>query len=120
MEKPTQHPGSDASLSIGFILCLVFTITAYYISQTLGIDLTTKIGLIAGFAFIQFLVQMVFFLHLGREKRPRWKLGMFFSMVVVVGILVVGSLWIMHNLNYNMMNFTTTQQNKYLNAHEGL
>src|SRR4051812_43226661 len=101
-----KHPGSDKSLSIGFLLSFGLTIAAYCISQTEGLSLNAKIVTIAGLAFIQFIAQMIFFLHLGRERKPKWKLYMFFSMVVVVGILVIGSLWIMHNLDYNMMHYT--------------
>lgn len=54
-------------------------------------------------AFGQFVVQLVYFLHLGTEQKPRWKLLVFWFMIVVVLIVVVGSLWIMYNLNYNMI-----------------
>lgn len=119
-DKTIKHPGSDASLSIGFLLCFALTITAYCIITTDGMSTDAKVITIAILAFVQFVAQLFFFLHLGREKKPRWKLWMFVSMIMVVGILVVGSLWIMHNLNYNMMRFTQTQQTTYLKNHEGL
>lgn len=115
-----KHPGSDASLSIGFLLCFALTITAYCIVQTGGIGLDAKIIIIAALAFIQFVAQMFFFLHLGRETTPRWKLWMFLLMVCVVGLLVIGSLWIMHNLDYNMMNMSQSQKNVYMGKNEGL
>lgn len=115
-----KHPGSDMSLSIGFLSCLFLTVGGYTVAQTNGLSLNAKIGIIAGLAFAQFVIQMIFFLHLGRERKPKWKLWMFFSMVIVVLILVIGSLWIMHNLDYNMMNFTRDEQTTYLKNHEGL
>jgi cytochrome o ubiquinol oxidase operon protein cyoD len=49
-------------------------------------------------ALLQLFVQMVCFLHIGREKKQEWTIVAlalaFFVMVVVVG----GTLWIMHNL----------------------
>jgi len=124
MEKESKqvikHPGTDASLSVGFLLCFILTITAYCIVQTEGLGVTAKIIIIACLAFVQFLAQMFFFLHLGREKKPRWKLWMFLSMVVVVGILVIGSLWIMHNLDYNMMHMTPEEQGAYMKKNEGI
>src|SRR3546814_1615888 len=40
---------------------------------------------------------------MGKGSDSRWNLIMFLFMVLVVFIVVVGSLWIMANLNYNMM-----------------
>jgi cytochrome o ubiquinol oxidase subunit IV len=59
----------------------------------------------------------VFFLHLGRETRPRWKLAVFLFMLGVILILVFGSLWIMTNLNYRMM---PKQMVQYMNSQAGL
>jgi cytochrome o ubiquinol oxidase operon protein cyoD len=56
----------------------------------------------------------VFFLHLGRESKPRWNLNALLFAVLVVVIIVFGSLWIMHNLNYHMQN--PQQINKYLRS----
>ena len=51
-------------------------------------------------AFMQFIVQIVFFLHLGRESKPQWNRIALYFMIMVVTILVAGSLWIMDNLDY--------------------
>jgi|SRR5579884_466443 len=67
-------------------------------------------------ALIQFGVQLYCFLHLGRETRPRWKLLVLAFMVTVVLILVLGSLWIMNNLNYRM---TPQQMNSYMQQQDG-
>lgn len=53
-------------------------------------------------AIIQLLVQLLFFFHLGRESKPRLNTVSFLFMLMVVGIIGFGSLWIMYNLNYNM------------------
>lgn len=55
-----------------------------------------------GFAISQLLVQLIFFLHLGRESKPRWNILVFLFAALVVLIVVVGSLWIMNNLDYHM------------------
>ncbi len=52
-------------------------------------------------ALAQFAVQLVYFLHLGHETSPRWKLLVFGFTTLIVAILVFGSLWIMNNLNYH-------------------
>jgi cytochrome o ubiquinol oxidase operon protein cyoD len=50
---------------------------------------------------VQLAVQMIFFLHIGNEVKPRYNLIAFSSAMVVVFIVVFGSLWIMNNLNYH-------------------
>jgi cytochrome o ubiquinol oxidase operon protein cyoD len=63
----------------------------------------TLVLVIVGLAVVQLLVQLIFFLHLGKESKPRLNLTIFAFMLLVVGIVAIGSLWIMHNLDYNMM-----------------
>ena len=52
---------------------------------------------------VQLLVQLIFFLHLSSHPSQRWNLITFSFTVLIVVILVIGSLWIMYNMNYNMM-----------------
>ena len=92
--------GSVGGYCLGFGLSLGLTLTAYYLTtRQLAHGWALIFGL-AGLAVIQLSVQLVCFLHLGRESRPRWNLTVFLFAAMVVGILVFGSLWIMHNLNY--------------------
>jgi cytochrome o ubiquinol oxidase operon protein cyoD len=88
----------------GFILSLLLTGGAYLaVTQHISTG-GMLIAVIVGLAIAQVLVQLYFFLHLGEETKPRWKLAVLLSMLGVLGILVFGSLWIMQNLNYNMMS----------------
>lgn len=96
--------GSTKSYIIGFILSIILTLIPYYIvvNHTLGVE-NTHIVILA-FAVLQLLVQVVFFLHLNAESGPKWNLLAFTFTIIVLAILVVGSIWIMYNLDYNMMN----------------
>jgi len=49
-------------------------------------------------ALAQLAVQLLFFLHVGRESKPRWNVAALTFAGIVVCILVGGTLWIMHNL----------------------
>ena len=62
------------------------------------------ISALAVFAVLQLLTQLIFFLHLGDERKPRLQGMALVFMVLVVGIVVIGSLWIMEHLNYHMDN----------------
>ena len=102
----------------GYILSLVFTLTAYFATTRRTFAHRPLVALVAGLALAQFIVQLVFFLHVGHETRPRWKFISFWGMVLVVLILVFGSLWIMSNLNTNMMSPQAVQ--RYMNDQDGL
>ncbi len=125
LEQPlvSSHatPGSYIS---GFILSVIVTLAAYVLvqNQTSGSHALFAhpfvIGAISVLALIQFMVQMYFFLHLGQETQPRWKLMVLFFMITIVLIIVSGSIWIMYNLN-NRMEPTQNQINNYMQSQGG-
>lgn len=103
-----NHKGLLKSYIIGFILSLILTMCAY-IPAELHVNSQHKfpshaviLWIIFPLAFIQLIVQLVFFLHMVQESKPRWKLGVFISFVGIIFIVVVASIWIMNHLNYNM------------------
>lgn len=110
---------SMRTYTLGFVSCIVLTLAAYIAATTQGLNKHAAIGVIAVLAFVQLVVQLRGFLHLGVEFKPRWKLGVFAFMLVVVLILVVGSLWIMDNLNYRMMS-SPQEMNQYVEGQDGL
>jgi cytochrome o ubiquinol oxidase operon protein cyoD len=104
MSQQKLTHGSIFSYTIGLVLSIVFTLLAYYVVvEKVFTQNTTVITGFVGLAIAQLLVQLFFFLHLGKESKPRWNLMTFSFMLLVVGIVVIGSLWIMHNLDYHMM-----------------
>jgi len=116
----SRHDSERRSLYMyvsGFVLSISLTVMAYLMVHYQTLGKWPLVGAIATLAFIQFWVQLVFFLHLGDEAKPRWKLGVFAFMSLIVLIVVVGSLWIMNNLNYRMM--APEQTNTYLEKQDG-
>jgi cytochrome o ubiquinol oxidase operon protein cyoD len=110
---------------MGFILSVVLTLIAFGLVNThvahhheFPSDKFMTVSLLA-LALIQLFVQMVFFLHIRRGSRPRWNAWAFAFAAVVVAILVIGSLWIMSNLNYRMM-YSPSQMNQYLQEQDRL
>jgi cytochrome o ubiquinol oxidase operon protein cyoD len=109
----------DISLNsyvVGFGLSLLLTLASYLLVSNHGLSRRGLMAVTTIFALTQFFVQMIYFLHLHIETKPRWKLLVFSFMTVVVLILVLGSLWIMSNLNYRMM---PDQINQYLQSQDG-
>jgi cytochrome o ubiquinol oxidase operon protein cyoD len=116
MSKPAVGQSSVLTYVIGYVASIFLTLSAYFV-VTRHVSLKwVMVSIIIAIAMIQFLVQMLFFLHLGRESKPRWKLVVFFFMLMVVCILVFGSLWIMNNLNYRM---TPQQIQSYMDNQTG-
>lgn len=109
LEREGAVRGTTASYVSGFILSLILTLTAYFVvvqhNDPTQPKLSYKdiIAVILALALVQLFVQLLFFLHLDRESKPRWNLMVASFAVTVVLILVLGSLWIMHNLDYHHM-----------------
>lgn len=115
----SRHEGKTAGVGsyvLGYVSSLYITLTAYLLVRHHSLSKTVLVASVTGLALLQFIIQLVFFLHLGRETKPRWKLVVFLFMLLVVGILVGGSLWIMTNLNYRM---TPQQITNYMNSQGG-
>lgn len=98
---------------IGFILSLVLTFVAYAFVATGGSG-AWLIALLGVLAFLQMIVQLLFFLHLGDEAKPRVKFWAFVFMAVTLLIVVGGSIWIMANMNYNMNHMSPDEKIEYM------
>lgn len=109
---------SLGSYVTGFVTCVVLTLLAFFAATFDKLNATTAIALVAVLAIVQCIVQLRRFLHLGTEFKPRWKLAVFILMLVIVLIVVIGSLWIMDNLNYYMMESPRATE-KYLDRNGG-
>ncbi len=117
---PKHEHGTTESYIIGFLLSLIFTFVPYYLVVEHVVAGNALLATIFAFAVLQMLVQVLFFLHLGREKKPYWQ--RLFLMGTIGGILVVagGSIWIMHHLHYNMTPVTPADISKKLVEDEGI
>ena len=113
-----QTSNKMAAVVTGFILSLILTMTAYFVVTRQLIDGRGRVLLLAGLAVMQLYVQLIFFLHIAEEKSPRWNVRIFAFMLMVVGIVVGGSLWIMDNLNYHMISPEETDT--YIIEDEGI
>lgn len=116
--------GSFISYTTGYIVSVWLTLGAYLAVRYQMLSLNTLfthtwlVALLVGLALAQFGVQLVFFLHLGKESRPRWNSIVFSFMAMVVVIIVFGSLWIMANLDYHTMS--PGDLNRHIMHEEGI
>lgn len=114
MSKHTDHaaiPGAGhgtlKSYIIGFILSIALTVIPYAIVVHHLLSADAVIIAIVALGIVQLLVQLIFFLHLSSAPDQRWNVMTFAFTVLILVILVIGSLWIMWNMNYNMMDHNT-------------
>ena len=96
--------GSVISYIVGLLVSMVLTLSAYVVVTQLHFSSQIAImSVVLTFAMTQLVVQLIFFLHLLHESKPRWNLVFFVLIFGTVLLVVVASIWIMQHLNYNMM-----------------
>lgn len=101
----TQHDTSKhmRNYIIGFALSVILTLIAFAIVWQSLLEDIYLISVLIILAISQLYVQIVFFFNLNDEQKPKWNTMAFLFMMLIVLIVVLGSLWIMTSLDYNMM-----------------
>ena len=91
------------SYTAGLALAVLATIVSFIVSQThLLWDPGIPVGLIV-LAFAQIGVHLVFFLHLGSGPDHTNNIVALAFGILIVFLVITGSVWIIANLNANMM-----------------
>jgi cytochrome o ubiquinol oxidase subunit IV len=96
--------GSLRSYLIGFGLSVVLTAIPFWLVMSGVLDSRQATALtIMVFAAAQIVVHMIFFLHMSARSENGWTMMALIFTLVIVGITLSGSLWVMYHLNLNMM-----------------
>ena len=100
-----QHDhGSLKSYAIGFILSVILTAIPFWLVMNKTITSSGTMGLVLlGFAAVQVVVHMVYFLHMNSKSEGGWNMMALIFTIMVVVIAMAGSLWVMYHMNHNMM-----------------
>lgn len=90
--------------TIGFVLSVILTVIPFWLVMGKVFESSsTTAFVILGFAAVQIVVHMIYFLHMNTKVEGGWSmLALVFTLVLVV-ITLAGSLWVMYHLNHNMM-----------------
>ena len=96
--------GTMGQLMLGFALAAILTIIPFYLVMA-EVDMarSTLVGIIMGLGAVQIVVHLVYFLHLKRSSEEGWNFFATIFAVIILVIVLAGSLWVMHNMNENMM-----------------
>ncbi len=107
MSHSTNHSGAShgsvKSYMTGFILSIILTVIPFAMVMSGSASHAVILGTILVTAVVQIVVHLVYFLHMNSKSDEGWNLTAFIFTVIIIAIVVVGSIWIMWNLNYNMM-----------------
>ena len=89
----------------GVIACAVLTLISFWAVMTNSFDKGSVFLIILASAVVQLFVQVICFLRLNTqtEQARTNVMSIIFTMVILL-VILVGSLWVMSNLNYNLMN----------------
>ena len=111
MNHTTSLPRTSviATYVQGYFLSIVITFASFVVvALTSGASATISqsvaIACVSLCAVVQIILQVFYFLHLGDEEEPRWMTVALVYTTLLVLCVVIGSLWIMNNLQYNMMS----------------
>lgn len=96
----------------GFVLSIFLTLVPYFLVVNHALTARNLVWTVVLLGVVQFLVQVIFFLHLHKKSHPHWNMVVFTFTMLVVVILVAGSLWIMYHLNYNTMSVSPFNSNE--------
>lgn len=87
----------------GFGLSVLLTAIPFWLVATGSVGAVATAVLILLMAFVQIGVHMVYFLHLNTHSEGGWNFLAAMFTVVLVLIAISGSIWVMYNLDINMM-----------------
>ncbi|MEJ1167638.1 MULTISPECIES: cytochrome o ubiquinol oxidase subunit IV [Variovorax] len=102
-DGPVSHSTFKGYMT-GFVLAVILTAIPFWLvmGKVLVNTHTTSL-IILGFAAVQIVVHMIYFLHMDAKSESGWNmLALIFTIVLVV-ITLAGSLWVMYHMNANMM-----------------
>lgn len=115
-EQDDGNHGTLKEYAIGFVLSVILTAIPFWLVMAKVFDKSSTTAMvILGFAAVQVIVHMVYFLHMNGKIEGGWTLlSTLFTLVLLV-IIMAGSIWVMYHMNVNMM---PSMGNDVHNMHE--
>ena len=116
-----DEPGVHYSLkdyTIGFVLAVVLTAIPFWLVMNNVLDPAMTKFVIMGFAAVQLIVHMVYFLHMNSKSEGGWNMMALILTLVLLGIVLSGSIWVMYHMNANMMPNMSNEGNSVHGMHD--
>ena len=103
IDRTGMSRGSLTSYLTGFVLSLILTAIPFALVMSGIWSYAATLAAIFSAGVVQILVHLHYFLHLDTSSATRWNVTALVFTVLIIILFVVGTLWIMSNLNYRMM-----------------
>ena len=103
-EIQKEYHGNFRSYIIGFTGSVLLTLVSFGLVISKMVTGRALACSIVGLALVQAVVQLHYFLKLGKEDKPRWETLVFYFMLLVLIVIAIGSLWIMFDLDNRLMD----------------
>lgn len=103
-EQDDGNHGMMKEYAIGFVLSVILTAIPFWLVMAKVFDKSsTTAFVILGFAAVQVVVHMIYFLHMNGKNEGGWTLlSTLFTLILLI-IVMAGSIWVMYHMNINMM-----------------
>jgi cytochrome o ubiquinol oxidase operon protein cyoD len=103
-----EHGGASHSTlkgyATGFVLAVLLTAIPFWLVMAKVFDSSSTTALVLmAFAAVQIVVHMIYFLHMNTRSEGGWSFLALMFTLLIVGIALAGSLWVMYHMNANMM-----------------
>lgn len=102
-EIQKEWHGTLKGYLMGFIGSLMLTIVSFSLVIWKVLPEQTLMHVLITLALCQAVCQLIFFLHMLQEEKPRWGAIIFGFMVAILLFIAIGSLWVIRDLNQRMM-----------------
>jgi cytochrome o ubiquinol oxidase operon protein cyoD len=102
-----DEPGVHYSLkdyTTGFVLAVILTVIPFWLVMGNVLDPSMTRVVIMGFAGVQLVVHMIYFLHLNAKSEGGWNMMALILTIILLVIVLGGSIWVMYHMNANMMS----------------
>jgi len=95
--------GSRKDYTLGFVFAAVLTAIPFWLVMSHALPPGPTAVAVMGLAIVQVVVHMIYFLHMNSRSEGGWNMLALLFTALLVGIVLSGSLWVMHHLDTNMM-----------------
>lgn len=99
-----EWPQTLGHYVIGFSGSVVLTCISFFLAAKKLFSMPALISILIGLALVQAFTQLIYFMHFGKDAKPRWMTIAFWFMTLVVLIIVLLSLWIIFDLDNRTMS----------------
>jgi len=106
-----RTPGTDvrgtvgpwSSYLTGFVLAAALTIASFWLASSHLLTPASLIAALVVLAIGQMLVHLIFFLHITTAPAQKTNILALLLTLLIIALVVIGSVWIMSQLNDHMM-----------------